>query len=614
MSTNHPSSGSGSQRVRRLPKDKVIYVELDDEITSIFDKVGSLPNKEIYLMVPKKATLFQSVVNLKILKKKLADADKDLRIITNDPVGLKLAAQAEIKAYDKLDAKLSEKAPATTSGDEPFGAISNENSDDNPKRRKLKKMSIIDIVKKTRDTAQGKFAFMNPLARIKDTIQRKTPRDTKIVLVAPSRRAFSTLLIVSIVLFIFIAYFALPGATVELTTSPSILQRSVNVTLADSIKNTNILGTNDGANILATYPVSTTITKKITYHSTGQNFEGSNSTGTIKIINKRDHNWPLVKETRFQTEEGLVFRIKEDVTIPGSRQVEKTREDETAYTDTVPGEREVRVVADTEDAFGRIIGARGNIEPTKFFVPGLSKSSQNVLYGENLIAFSGGKTLSTPRIVTEDINAAKEKLVQEMKANAIQALNAEVEKSNREKNTNLKLMEDSFVIEFSNPTYVIPQNLIDQELDKFDISGEISVSGIAYNFNEVMNILRKDLKLHKSPEKRLVYIYDQSFTYDIVDIDRKKKQVKITASIKGIEEFDIDPESENGRRLSKKIKEHIVGKNKKEAAAYIQNLPEVNKVDIKTWPGWAPNLPSVPDNIKIEVVQGEPVAEDADPQ
>ena len=147
--------------------------------------------------------------------------------------------------------------------------------------------------------------------------------------------------------------------------------------------------------------------------------------------------------------------------------------------------------------------------------------------------------------------------------------------------------------------------------DENSISGTITVTGIAYNFNEVMNMLKQDLKLHKSPEKYLVYIYDKSFTYDIVDIDAKNKKIKITASIKGIEEFDIDPESENGQRLSKKIKEHVLGKSKKEASAYIQNLPEVNKVNIKTWPGWAPNLPSVPENIKIKVIQGEPVEEAA---
>jgi len=605
MSEGKTQKTHTGRKLRKSPKKKVVYIELDDEITTIFDSVRRLPNKHIYIMAPRRASLFHSIVNLKILKKKFEDHDKVLHIVTKDPVGLKLAKQAGITSFEKLDADLiTTHIKSKKSGSEPIAAVSNEKFDDDPKRRKSRKMSIIEVVKKTRDGAQNKFGIMTNLEKIKNKMQSQP--DTRVVLVTPNKRAFSTLVIASVGLFILIAYFALPGATIELTTSPNILQRSINITLADAKRNARALK-NSSSNMVATYPISVSVDTEISYTSTGQNFEGSNASGEITIINKSDHSWPLVKKTRFQTEEGLVFRIKEDVTVPASREVEKTREDGTTYTDTVPGELQTRVVADTEDAFGIVIGKRGNIEPTNFIVPGLSKSSQNLLYAESSEAFTGGQTSSSPRVVAEDIEAAKEKLVEELKSTALDALHDQVEKDNQEKNTNLKLMEDSFVLDFEEPTFNIPSDVIGQELQEFNISGSIDVTGVAYNFNEIMNMLREDLQLHKSPEKRLVYIYDQSFGYDIVDIDEQSDTVKITASIKGIEEFDIDPKSEHGRRLAKKIKEHIVGKNKKEAASYIQNLPEINKVSIKTWPGWAPNLPAVPENIEIKVIQGEAV-------
>ncbi len=597
------------EHIKKLSKKKIIYIEIDDEITTIFDKLKSVPHKEIYLMAPKRAALFHSIVNLKILKSKLADLGKELAIITHDPVGLKLITQAGIRAFDQLEADVLATTPRPKVAlDEPVAARGNEQPDENPKRMKNKKMAIIDIVKRTRDIAQYKFGLMMPFNRIKAKIQQ--PRETKLVLITPSKRAFSTLLVASIGLFILIAYFALPGATIELTTSPNVLQRSVNITLADAVRNSSEFK-NPGGKLIATYPVSASIEKTLPYNSTGEYFEGSNATGKITIINKGPNNWPLVANTRFQTPDGLVFRVKQFVTIPGTKQVEKTREDGSTYTDTIPGEIEVYVVADTEDAFGKIIGDRGNIQPTTFFVPGLSKTSQNILYATSKEPFTGGQTVSKPRVVQEDIDAAKQKLLETLKGEGVERLREEVERQNRLKNTSLRLMEDSFVLEFSEPAFTVPDGLISQELEEFTISGTITVTGIAYNFNEVMNMLKQDLKLHKSPEKYLVYIYDKSFTYDIVDIDAKNKKIKITASIKGIEEFDIDPESENGQRLSKKIKEHVLGKSKKEASAYIQNLPEVNKVNIKTWPGWAPNLPSVPENIKIKVIQGEPVEEAA---
>ena len=139
------------QAKRPLPKKKIVFIEVDEEITSIFDRVKSLPNKKIYLMVPKSASLFHSVVNLKIIKKKLTDIDKELFIITKDPVGLKLAKKTDIKAFDSLDADIIETKAFITKDthQEPMAALSNEKMDDDPKRRRMKKISIIEIVKKT---------------------------------------------------------------------------------------------------------------------------------------------------------------------------------------------------------------------------------------------------------------------------------------------------------------------------------------------------------------------------------------------------------------------------------------------------------------------------------
>lgn len=597
------SSDEGKTKV--ISKKRIIYVDIDEEITSIFDKVKKIPHKEIYLMVPRRSAIFHSIINLKILKSKLTEIEKTLYIITQDSVGLKLSTQAGIKAFDQLEADLitiqnssKKEAPETA-----IEASGNEKTDKDPRRMKSRKLSIVELLQVSRDAAK-KFGITSPFTKIKSKLTEKS--DTKLVIITPSKRAFSTLIVASIGLFILIAYFALPGATIELTTSPKVLQRSVNIVLADSERNASEISQNI-ERITATYPIKVNIEREIKYTSTGSYFQGANSSGMIKVINKSPNNWPLVADTRFQTADGLVFRIKQFVSVPGMKKVEKTREDGTTYTDIVPGEIEVMVVSDTEDAFGKIIGKRGNIGPSKFFVPGLSKVSQNLIYAESFTTFTGGTSDSKPKVTEEDINASKEKLLAYLKSEAVNKLKEEVEISNGQKNTSLRLMEDSFTIEFGEPKYIIPEGILNQELSEFTVAGSISATGIAYNFNEVMNVLKQELKMHKSPEKKLVHIYDQSFAYDIVDIDKKNKKIKITASIKGIEEFDIDPETENGRRLAKKIREHVIGKSKSDAISYIQNLPEVNKVEIKTWPAWAPNLPSIPDSIKIKVIQGEAV-------
>ncbi len=107
----------------------------------------------------------------------------------------------------------------------------------------------------------------------------------------------------------------------------------------------------------------------------------------------------------------------------------------------------------------------------------------------------------------------------------------------------------------------------------------------------------------RNPEKKVVRIVEDSLTYRVIAFDQVAKKVKITASIQGLEEYEIDPEKENGRRFFSKVKEHVVGKSVVEARDYIQSLPEVEKVKISSWPAWAPTMPGVPDNIKIEIEQ-----------
>ena len=72
------------------PKD-TIYIDVDDEITGIIDKVRSSKHKIVALVLPKRSTVFQSIVNMKLLKRKADSADKNLVLITSETSLLPLA-------------------------------------------------------------------------------------------------------------------------------------------------------------------------------------------------------------------------------------------------------------------------------------------------------------------------------------------------------------------------------------------------------------------------------------------------------------------------------------------------------------------------------------------
>jgi len=79
--------------------DEFLYLEADEEITSVIDKLKGLENDSIGLVVPKGSMIAQSLVSLKLLQKEAARLHKDIAIVTSDEVGRNLAAQLGLTVY-----------------------------------------------------------------------------------------------------------------------------------------------------------------------------------------------------------------------------------------------------------------------------------------------------------------------------------------------------------------------------------------------------------------------------------------------------------------------------------------------------------------------------------
>lgn len=578
------------------PSKKILYVEIDDEITTIYDKLARLKFKNIYLVIPQRAVIFQSAINLKILKRKADDLDKKIFVVTNDPSGFNLAKRVGLEVFDKLEGqghpaliggKLKESGEAEIT---PLKASVNSLSEASPSRRDEKKFSISELIKRSGKTALS-ILPKNVVLSGKDGKAKKDNghKKTTLVLVAPNKKALFGLVVVSLGILMAISYIALPGATLILTPKSKMIEVPKNVVLADVERNRAELDTRP-PNMIASYRVTTQIDKVFTYQSTGKNAEGGkNASGKVQIENISANDWPLVAKTRFQTADGLIYRIGGLVTVPGG-------------TADKPGKLMVTVVADDLDTFKQPVGERGNIkEGTKFFLPALSAENQKKIFAVSVGDFGGGVTNVVKYISKEDVDAAQAKMDSDLRSAADAELQNVLAKRNSNQGTNLSLLSGKGLIDFGTPKIQIPPNMEGQKLDSFDVKGTIVVSGIAYNKDDMMGILKREIQLKKNPEKTLASVDENSFTYKVVDNNKVAQKVTITATIQGLEEFEINPKKENGDRLIKKIKESIVGKDVTTARDFIKNLQEIERVDIQTWPAWAPTLPAVADNIKVEI-------------
>lgn len=579
---------------KTVSKKRVIYSEIDDEVTAVYDKIRPLKAKYIYIVVPKRAVLFQSIVNLKILKKKTETDGKVVHFITNDKNGIYLAQQLGITVYDRPN---NEGKPSLFSAEQeddklritPLRATINAVDETAPTRLTEKKISISELLKNRRGK---KRVTISSISKPKEPGSDKNEK-SKFVLVAPNRHALISLIAVSVIILLVVVYVALPGVTIHLTPTASVLEQSVNITLADYQKNRSELDIRP-THMIASYPIETTVVRSITHTSTGKQFSerGSNASGKITIINSSNAAWPLIPQTRFQTDEGIVFRITDTVNVP-------------AASSTELGKVEALVVADQVDAYGAIVGERGNIGPGRFFLPGLSESSQTKLYAESYEDMTGGVTDYVSFVSEEDVEAAKSRLNDELVKGAIEelkeAVRREVELAGGE--ISYTLLEGEGAIKVGEVFIEVEEGLSGREVSEFTVSGQVSVSGVYYQHDAMLEILKNELLLKKSPQKELLRINEESTSYRIFEWDEAGGKIKLTVNIKGIEQYEIDPEKENGARLLQKIKDHIKGKDIEEAKQYIQNLPEINKVEIDSWPIWSPTVPSLADNIDFEIKQ-----------
>ena len=91
----------------------VIYIEPEDDITDIITKIKNTKERIVALVPPKKSVVLRSIVNIKLIAKSGAAAEKSVVLVTTDPAVLKLAGAVKLPV-----AKSLQSAPAIPTVDE----------------------------------------------------------------------------------------------------------------------------------------------------------------------------------------------------------------------------------------------------------------------------------------------------------------------------------------------------------------------------------------------------------------------------------------------------------------------------------------------------------------
>lgn len=87
------------------PGKEVVYVDLDDEITSIIDKVENTKVSVVALVLPKRAAVLRSIVNMRLLKRAADNAGKNIVLISTETALSPLAGAAGLYVAKNLTSK-----------------------------------------------------------------------------------------------------------------------------------------------------------------------------------------------------------------------------------------------------------------------------------------------------------------------------------------------------------------------------------------------------------------------------------------------------------------------------------------------------------------------------
>ncbi len=82
---------------------QTFYIDAEDEISSVIDKLNKAVSSENYFVVPKRAIFLQSIVNLKLLKREADKLGKHVVIVTQDEIGASMAQRSGLEVKHTIE-------------------------------------------------------------------------------------------------------------------------------------------------------------------------------------------------------------------------------------------------------------------------------------------------------------------------------------------------------------------------------------------------------------------------------------------------------------------------------------------------------------------------------
>ncbi len=392
-------------------------------------------------------------------------------------------------------------------------------------------------------------------------------------------------LIMSLSLLLFIFYFTVSKTYIYVTPQISVKPISANIIFS---QNTGTLLQPKNTIPVRKITLPVVHTMRFTLDTIDPN-SATKARGTVTLYNELAADQALKPNTRFISDDGVVFRSESWINVPWAKE-------ENGITQI--GTVDVSLMADISDEAGRIIGSRGNIPTgTLLSIPGL-KFNRDKVYAKSDSPFLGWMDPKIHVITKWEVDAFQKIVHEQLSRMARGKLQTSIEESNRQSGEEYALLMGESV-KFDNETIVIDSGKkIGDFSDDVELKWSITVSALVYDKKKTVEYLTSIFreKLLYGTDKELGIHTDTLRLTNIVSRNEDDTLIKATMEMNATITYDLENAVND---LTKRMKVIIAGLSKEEATTRLINEWHVRQVEIRFSPFWMSHVSSNLDNIEF---------------
>lgn len=300
--------------------------------------------------------------------------------------------------------------------------------------------------------------------------------------------------------------------------------------------------------------------------ATGEEKMERKASGTIVVYNNFDaKDQRLIKNTRFETPEGLIYRINESIVVPGKKQ-------------DAPGSVEVMVYADE-------VGEKYNIGKVDFTIPGFKGDPRfKEIYARSKTDMTGGFVGMVKKVSEADSKAAQEELRVELEKALKQEVSSQVPQD-------FILFDDGVSFSFNS----LPQS--DDKGSTVKVNEEGVLFGILFNRDALVRSMASKM----SPE--ILKNPITAMNLDSLKFTLKDKAIfdgNLSESINFTFEGDLTFVSDFDEE---RLKGDLNGQPKSNIDTILANYPAIKEARAIIRPFWKRTFPSNSADIVIKITE-----------